>query len=54
MHTLYDIQALAYSANLVVNDAELDSIGLILKKGLRDYEDLFGPFLAALEANAQK
>ena len=54
MHTLYGIQALAYSANLVVNDTEMDSIGLVLRKGLRDYEDLFGPFLAALQANAQK
>ena len=26
MHTLYDIQALVYSANLVVNDNEIDSI----------------------------
>jgi hypothetical protein len=54
MHTLYDIQALAYSANLVVNDNEIDNAGLVLKKGLRDYEDLFGPLLAAIEASAQK
>lgn len=49
-HTLYDLEALACSANLVINESEIDSIGLILRKGLRDYEALFGPFLAALEA----
>lgn len=49
-HTLYDIEALAHSANLVVNESDIDNIGLILRKGLRDYEELFGPFLSALEA----
>lgn len=49
-HTFYDIEALAHSANLVVNEGEIDNIGLVLRKGLRDYEELFGPFLAALEA----
>ena len=48
-HTFYNIEALAHSANLVVNESEMDSIGLILRKGLRDYEELFGPFLSALE-----
>jgi hypothetical protein len=49
-HTFYGIEALAHSANLVVNESEIDNIGLVLRKGLRDYEELFGPFLAALEA----
>ena len=53
-HTLYDLEALSCSANLVVNDHEVAQMPTILKKGLRDYQDLFGPYLEALEANGKK
>lgn len=43
--TLYDLQALSYSANLVVNDTEIPYIGTILKKAIPDYEALFGPLM---------
>lgn len=46
--TLYDLQALAYSANLVVNDRDLDHIGVILKKTIPEYEKLFGPIMDEL------
>ncbi|BHH84812.1 hypothetical protein [Desulforhopalus sp. 52FAK] len=46
--TLYDLQALAYSANLVVNDRELDHIGVVLKKTIPEYERLFGPIMDEL------
>jgi len=46
--TLYDLQALAYSANLVVNDRELDHIGVVLKKTIPEYEKLFGPVMDEL------
>jgi len=47
--TLYNIEALTCSANLVVNDRDTGEIGLIIKKGLSDYETLFGPYFAALK-----
>lgn len=46
--TLYDLQALAYSANLVVNDRDLDHIGVVLKKTIPEYENLFGPIMDEL------
>jgi hypothetical protein len=47
--TLYDLQALACSANLVVNDTELPLIATILKKAIPEYEALFGPLLEELQ-----
>ncbi len=46
--TLYDLQALAYSANLVVNGAEVSYIGTILRKAIPEYEALFGPLMEQL------
>ncbi|MFH1215624.1 MAG: hypothetical protein V1706_03880 [Pseudomonadota bacterium] len=53
-HTLYNLEALANSANLVINENDLSAFPLVLKKGLRDYEELFGPYLAALETMGKK
>lgn len=47
--TLYDLEALANSANLVVNDSEASHFSIILKRGMNDYNDLFGPYVEALE-----
>ena len=41
--TLYDLQALSNSANLVVNDNELNNFRIILKKSLHESQKLFGP-----------
>jgi hypothetical protein len=46
--TLYDLQALSHSANLVVNDNELKHFRLILKKSLHESQKLFGPLAEAL------
>jgi hypothetical protein len=46
--TLYDLQALSYSANLVVNDNEVNQFKLILKKSLHESQKLFGPMANAL------
>ncbi len=46
--TLYDLQALSCSANLVVNDAEIPYISTLLKKAIPEYEDLFGPLMEEL------
>lgn len=48
-HTLYDLEALSNSANLVINDNEIKNFGIILRKGLRDYDELFGPYMSALK-----
>ncbi len=45
MHTLYDLQALAYSANIVVNEKDVKYFGTILRKAIPDYESLFGPLM---------
>ncbi len=47
-HTLYDMQALANSANLVVNEKELGTIDIVLKKGFADQEKLFAPLNSTL------
>ncbi len=54
LRTLYDLEALAYSANLVVNERDLGHLDVIVRKGLADYEDLFGPYLAALQEYGKK
>jgi hypothetical protein len=46
--TLYDLQALSCSANLVVNDAEIPFIAVALKKAIPEYEELFGPLMEEL------
>lgn len=46
--TLYDLQALAFSANLVVNDNEVPFIGTVLKKAIPEFEALFGPLMEEL------
>ena len=53
-HTLYNLEALSNSANLVINEADISAFPLVLKKGFRDYDELFGPYLAALESLGKK
>ena len=48
--TLYDIQALANSANLVVADKDIKNFQLILHKSIPYYEQLFGPLLEELSS----
>ena len=51
--TLYDLQAMAYSANLVVNDRDLGHIGVVLKKITPEYEALFGPLMDELRVSGK-
>ena len=46
--TLYNLQALAHSANLVVNEAEIPYFNVILRKAIPEYEELFGPITEEL------
>ena len=46
--TLYNLQALAYSANLVVNENEIPYFNVIIRKAIPEYEELFGPITEEL------
>jgi hypothetical protein len=46
--TLYDLEALTNSANLVVNDNDVQHFKLILRKSLYDNQKLYGPLADAL------
>jgi CheY-like chemotaxis protein len=50
LHTLYDLEALACSANLTVNTSDIKHLDVILRKAIPAYEELFGTFLEELEA----
>ena len=52
LRTLYDAEALALSANLVINERDLPSLELILRKGLYDYEQLFRPLLDIFDSTS--
>ncbi|WP_457572798.1 hypothetical protein [Desulfolithobacter sp.] len=53
-HSLYDLQALSCSANLVVNDQDLKYFDTILRKAIPAYEELFGPLLEELGAHGKR
>ncbi len=48
--TLYDLEALSKSANLVVNNKEVPHLLTILRKAIPRYEELFGPLMAEISA----
>jgi hypothetical protein len=48
--TLYDLEALANSANLVVNNLEVPELLTILRKSIPRYEELFGSLMAEISA----
>jgi hypothetical protein len=52
--SLYDLEALAYSANLVVAEEDLPHFDLILRKAIPAYEELFGPILEELGAYGKR
>lgn len=47
-HTLYHLQALVHSANLVVNEKDLLHLNVALRKAIPVYEELFGPYMEEL------
>jgi CheY-like chemotaxis protein len=54
LHSLYDLEALAHSANLVVAEHDLAHFDLILRKAIPDYEELFGAILEELGAYGKR
>ena len=51
--TLYDLEALSNSANLVVNEQDAAHMNVILKKGMQDYDNLFGPYIEMLKGQGR-
>lgn len=51
--TLFDLEALTFSANLVVNTREAEYLSTIMKKGRADYEALFNPYTAVLKKHGK-
>lgn len=49
-HTLYDLQALACSANLVINERDLGQLAIILRTAIPQYEAMFGAIMQELSA----
>jgi len=53
-HSLYGLEALAYSANLVVAEQDIQHFDIILRKAIPAYEKLFGPILEELNAYGKR
>lgn len=51
--TMYDLQALIHSANLVIKDQDMGHVAIIIRKGLQDYNKLFGSLVEAYQLQAQ-
>ncbi len=49
LKTLYQLEALSYSANLVINDAEVKYIGNFLQKAMADNQQFLEPLLTELD-----
>jgi len=45
LRTMYGLEALSLSVNLVVNDRDLVHLDKILRKGFKDYDSLYRPLL---------
>ncbi|CAG35626.1 unknown protein [Desulfotalea psychrophila LSv54] len=48
-HSLYDLEALVYSANMVVNNNDVEYFPVMLKKLVREYDSLFGGLMGELQ-----
>lgn len=51
--TLYDLEALTNSANMVINNSELKYISTLLTRGLTDHADLFEQYISILKAHGK-
>ena len=51
--TFYNLEALANSANLVVNEKDSVKFDIILRKAIPEYEELFGAFMTELRVQGR-
>jgi len=52
-NTFYNLQALSESVNLVVNERDTPYFGVILRKAIPEYEELFGPYMEELKVQGK-
>ncbi len=52
--TFYNIEALSNSANLVVNSSDIGHFGVILRKAIPEYEQLFGPYMDEMKIQGKQ
>jgi len=52
-HTLYRLEALSNSANMVINEGEVAHFDIIFQKGLHDVQELFDPYVEAMRQVAK-
>jgi hypothetical protein len=52
--TFYYLEALANSANLVVNSSDIGHFGVILRKAIPEYEKLFGPYMDEMKIQGKQ
>ncbi|MBU0673446.1 MAG: zinc-ribbon domain-containing protein [Proteobacteria bacterium] len=50
-HSLYSLDALSNSANLVINDNDVRFFKNFYKRARTEYDDLFGPYIEALKSH---
>lgn len=53
-NTLYTLEAVSNSANMVVNERDVEHMKNIYKRGKTGYDELFGPYISALEEKGRK
>jgi hypothetical protein len=52
--TFYNLEALSNSANLVVNASDIGHFGVILRKAIPEYEQLFGPYMDEMKIQGKQ
>lgn len=52
-NTFFNLQAMTTSANLVVNEKDTPHFGVILRKAIPEYEELFGPYMEELKVQGR-
>ena len=52
--TFYNLEALSNSANLVVNNSDIGHFGIILRKAIPEYEQLFGPYMDEMKIQGKQ
>lgn len=51
LRTLYNLEALSLSANLVINNADIEHLAKVFRKSFNDYSMLITPLLESLNTN---
>ncbi len=52
--TFYNLEALSNSANLVINTSDIGHFGVILRKAIPEYEQLFGPYMDEMKIQGKQ